>query len=228
MKYVINAAAILSLLALSMASQAGASTHNSAVLDEGDLGDVVIGDDDDDIVVNQPDYVEIRDMTYAGTGCPAGSAIMNYNSLDQTFELTLSSMVAEVGPGVSLAQSRKACQILLDIDHTPGFQFALERVDAAVSINLDDSANGLYKVSTYFQGDAQTIDKEEQVYGPLTDTARFSSLFDEPNYSPCDTDRALNIRTELRLTSMQRRYGSGIMSILDEPVIFKLTWKPCE
>src|SRR5690606_12960464 len=104
---------------------------------------------DDDVT---PPYVFIQDIQYAGSGCPAGSVWSNLWSDHKRFQLVFDSFAAEVGPYVSRAESRKNCQIMIDLDYPHGWSFAIDEGRVSGFAALEPGVTGMQTTKYYFQG----------------------------------------------------------------------------
>src|SRR5689334_15122691 len=70
------------------------------------------------------DRVRLRSVSYAGTGCPAGSVAAAIPDAKHVV-LLFDAFYPEVGPGLPLSQTRKNCQVNLDVTIPPNLQAAL-------------------------------------------------------------------------------------------------------
>src|SRR5262245_20509070 len=76
-----------------------------------------------------PAHVILRSISYAGSGCPAGSIEADVPTRGDVLSLLFSeTMVAGAGPGVPFTQRRKNCQVLLSLAHEPGWQYSVDYV----------------------------------------------------------------------------------------------------
>src|SRR5262245_51642085 len=73
--------------------------------------------------------VKIHGISYAGSGCPAGSVSQMVSPDAEAFTLLFDSYIAEAGPGVSLANGRKNCQIAVDLRFPSGWSYTIFDVD---------------------------------------------------------------------------------------------------
>jgi len=70
-----------------------------------------------------PSKVWISDFTYSGTGCPDGTVSLVFSDDRSTLTLIFDTYIATLGPGVSISESRKYCQLYIDIRYPGGFQY---------------------------------------------------------------------------------------------------------
>jgi len=180
-----------------------------------------------------PSTVTIRSITHNGSGCPIGSVAQNIASDNKAFTLTFSDYIAEVGPDVSLKESRKNCQLTIDLQFPQGYQFAVATFDYRGYASLDRGVEGTQKSSYYFQGMGKTGSFSTTYRGvkdgdfQFRDTVPMESVI----WSPCGASRALNINTQVRVSNRSNSRGRGLMTIdsIDGAVVHKygLMWRRC-
>lgn len=183
-------------------------------------------------LADAPDYVEIKKIMHAGSGCPAGSVAENVSPDKQAFTLLFDSYIAEVGPGISAREKRKNCQISVVLDFPQGWTFTIADIDYRGYASLERGVTGVQKASYYFQGDAKTGSLETYFRGPLDkdyhirDTLGVSALV----WHPCGAKRALNINSQIRL-DQERRNAVGLLTTDSVDGVFttvyNLKWKRC-
>jgi len=162
-----------------------------------------------------PEYVRVRSITYAGTGCPAGTVYENIAPDYRAFTLYFDSFMAESGPGRSLSQSRKNCSIMLSLDHPAGWQYTVDTVDYAGYVSLEPNVQAIQKSSYYFQGQFQTANLQTTFYGPVArdyqirDQLGLSALV----WSPCGASRALILNAQVRADNFRNRSGYGLIPL---------------
>ena len=176
-----------------------------------------------------PDYVRVRGITANGTGCPAGSTAINVSPDWQALTLYTDQFVAEIGPGVSIADGRKFCQVNLDLDFPAGWQYTIDSVDVRGYASLEPGVTGRIATTYYFQGQARQASLVTTLNGPydgdylVRDTLGLSSVV----WSPCGAQRSLNFKLSLSLSSRSRS-ARGILTS-DDGNTFRprLRWQRC-
>lgn len=184
-------------------------------------------------LANTPPWVQIRDISYAGSGCPVGSVAENLASDYKAFTLLFDQYFAEVGPGVPYKEKRKNCQVIVDLDFPQGWSYTIFEVDYRGYVSLDNGVQGVQKSTYYFQGQRQTAPLSTSMWGPLDkdyhirDTLGISALV----WSPCGMNRALNINSQVRVDNRRNRNGFGLMTLdsLDGQLkhIYNVRWRRC-
>jgi hypothetical protein len=179
-----------------------------------------------------PDEVYIRNLVYAGSGCPAGSVAENVAADKQAFTLMFDTFIAEAGPGVPLRESRKNCQILVDLVFPQGWSYTIVEIDHRGFANLGAGATASQKAAYYFQGEAQTVSLETKLRGPLADDYQVHDMLglSAQIWSPCGARRALNIKSQVVTTA--GRHGAPALITVDSvdgqlTQVYKFQWKRC-
>jgi Domain of unknown function (DUF4360) len=172
--------------------------------------------------------VRIRNISWAGSGCPAGAVAVGLAPDFSASTLSFNSFVAEIGPGVSPSSSRRNCQILVDLDFPQGWSYSLADVDCRGSANLDPGVSGVQESVYSFQGGSHTGRLQTTLNGPrvgdyqIRDTLGLEALV----WSPCGDQRALNINSSVRLENHSGNPNArGMMSAVEH--MYSLQWRRC-
>src|SRR5947208_7771357 len=70
-----------------------------------------------------PSKVWISGITTGGTGCPDGTVSQVFSDDRSTFTLIFDTYIASLGPGVPITESRKNCQLNINLHYPGGFQY---------------------------------------------------------------------------------------------------------
>lgn len=162
-----------------------------------------------------PEYVRVRSITYAGTGCPAGTVMQNISPDYQAFTLEFDSFNAESGPGLSLSRSRKNCSIVLSLDHPAGWSYTVDTVDYRGYVSLDSNVQATQKSSYYFQGQSATASLQTSFTGPISRDYQVRDVLglNAQVWSPCGASRALILNAQVRTDNSRSRNGRGLLTI---------------
>lgn len=180
-----------------------------------------------------PDEVKIKSISYAGSGCPAGTVAENLSQDKLAFTLLFDSFIAEAGPGVPVREKRKNCQLLVDLEFPQGWTFTIASIDHRGYAALEKKVIGTHKASYYFQGQGQTGTLSTDLKGPKDQDYHFRDLVGLSSvvYAPCGARRALNINTQVQVDNSANKRASGLMTVdsIDGQVtqIYNLQWKRC-
>ncbi|TKX19998.1 hypothetical protein C1H76_7882 [Elsinoe australis] len=179
-----------------------------------------------------PTQVQITGLTYGGTGCPQGT-VASVISADRTYmTLIFDSYVASLAPGVAVTENRKNCQLNVGLHYPGGFQYSIFSADYRGYAALDKGVTGTQKSTYYFSGQTQQTSTETTFTGPMSkdylinDQAESTSAI----WSPCGAEGLLNINSQVRLTSTDKK-ASGLLTTdsVDAKITQKLylSWRKC-
>ncbi|CZR61310.1 uncharacterized protein PAC_11206 [Phialocephala subalpina] len=179
-----------------------------------------------------PGQVSITGISYGGTGCPQGSVGSFISGDKQTFTLIFDNYVASIGPGVAVTENRKNCQINLDLAYPSGFQYSIFNTVYRGYVGIDAGVTARQQSTFYFSGQSAQCSTGTNFNGPrsgdysVTDSLTLSSTI----WSPCGASTALNINSQVRLTSNNSQ-ATG--QITDDSIDGKITfvvgvqWQQC-
>jgi hypothetical protein len=180
-----------------------------------------------------PANVSIRSISYAGSGCPAGSVSQNLAPDFKAFTLLFDSFIASVGPAEPISQKRKNCQINVDFSFPQGWTYALVSFDYRGYVDIERDILGLQQTSYYFQGAPQTARFKTSMPGPVNRDYQVRDVLDltATVWSPCGESRSLNINSEVRLDNTRNRNGRGLITVdsIDGNIAhtYGIAWKRC-
>ncbi len=178
-----------------------------------------------------PEEVNLGGLTAGGTGCPAGSVSVNINDTYGELSFVMDQFVVQVGSGASIGDSRKFCQISLDLAAPAGWQYALTGMTVRGFAELDAGVVATVQAQTYFSGQTETASIEDQIVGPESSAYEFNAEWapEELSWSPCGASRALNVKTAIRLNPAGQRNKSGLVTADEKSFqAYSIVWKRCE
>ena len=179
-----------------------------------------------------PRDVRINGISFAGSGCPAGSVSQNLSEDAKAFTLLFDSYVAEAGPGMPLSLSRKNCQIAVDLRFRQGWSYTIFTVDYRGYARLDPGTSGQQLSSYYFQGQTKTGNLRSLFYGPTEKDyqIRDTLALDAMVWSPCGANRALNMNTQVRVAASGSKRALLTIDSIDGELkhIYGIKWRRCQ
>jgi len=181
----------------------------------------------------QPPWVTIQGITYAGTGCPAGSVSQNISNDYKAFTLLFDEYVVEAGPGVSRREGRKACQINVDMQFPQGWSYSIMDVDYRGYVSLDRGVTGVAQSDYYFQGQRGSARLSTTFRGPIDQDYEYrdSLGISAVVWSPCGASRSLNMKTQIRVDNNRARRGTGLLTVdsVDGQLeqVYGIQWRRC-
>ncbi|MEU4200288.1 DUF4360 domain-containing protein [Streptomyces sp. NPDC045470] len=145
--------------------------------------------------------ITITVATVNGSGCRPGSAAVAVAPDNTAFTVTYSEYLAQAGKDSRPTDSRKNCQIALNVHVPQGFTYAIAKADYRGYAQLAPGAVGLEQAGYYFQGSSETARKSHRFTGPYDANWQSSDEtgIDALVYAPCGEKRYFNINTELRV-----------------------------
>lgn len=169
-----------------------------------------------------------------GSGCPEGTAAVAVSEDNKAFTVTYSDYLAQAGKGTGATDSRKNCQVNLNVNVPQGFTYAVVGTDHRGYGSIQNGATASQRASYYFQGSSQTVRTSKNFTGPFEENWQVSDEVGVASlvWAPCGEKRNFNINTELRVdagTSDPNSTSYITMDSTDSEVstIFHLAWKEC-
>ncbi len=174
--------------------------------------------------------VYLRSLSFAGSGCPAGSLDGRSEGDGSSLALVFRALVAEAGPGISLADGRRNCTINVDLAHPDDWSYALASAEYKGYAALGSGTTATLETAAYFQGGQATGRLTTSLQGPYYDRYTVKERFHTADlvWSPCGADRSLNINTSVRVVADDEASGAIKLNGRDVPFgTFKLVWRRC-
>jgi len=183
-------------------------------------------------ITPDPSEVYLNGIAYGGTGCPQGT-VGSYISADrQTFTLIFDQYVASIGPGVAITETRKNCQLNLDLHYPGGFQYSVFSTIYRGYVSLDKGVTARQSATYYFSGETSQSTASTSFTGPVSRDYEIVMDRDLTSvvWSPCGTQAPLNINSAVLL---QSSISSAQGFITDDSIDGKITfvvgiqWQKC-
>ncbi|GBG71764.1 hypothetical protein CBR_g9172 [Chara braunii] len=172
-----------------------------------------------------PETARIKSFTYAGSGCPPGSAVGSISEDGEVLTLKFSNFSVST----SSTPLRKNCDVAINLQYPAGWSYSLASVVLRGYANLDAGVKGVHKVSNYVQGQQSTGYFTGYLEGPYNDNYQHNGDLEPVVFSECHKVRDININTEVRVDNSANPTGSGILDVDTKDVLFKfeIQWKLC-
>jgi hypothetical protein len=176
---------------------------------------------------NVPPWVEIRDLQWAGSGCPSDSVAPRVTLSQKELRLVFYSLTASAGPDIPITEKRKNCSLILRLAVPHGWSFTIFSVDYRGFASLDDLVEGTQRSAYFFEGDFPSAVLQTTLLGPFDEYYKIYDTLSlaDAVWSPCGEDRALNINTEVRVSNRENRWGSGLIELNKTRLGF--IWRHC-
>lgn len=155
----------------------------------------------------------IEGFTYAGSGCPIGSAAGVISPDQKALTVIFDQFEAQAGPGTSRSANRAFCQLAVDLRFDPGWQVALFDATYRGFADLEAGVQAMHETSYYFSGSPLTSGPLTwNMVGPFTDNFSRTDSFATTVWSECGTVRPLNIKTNLYVTNRFAPSRAGVVT----------------
>ncbi|ROO59253.1 uncharacterized protein DUF4360 [Micromonospora sp. Llam0] len=178
------------------------------------------------------DHVVIDLVAMAGSGCRPGTADVAVSPDNTAFTTIYSDYLVQAGPGISVTEGRRNCQLNVLVHAPAGYTFAIVKVDYRGYGLLSPGAIATQRANYYFQGMTQGTFSSHPIPAPLDDNWMVSDEVPIASvvWHPCGEIRNLNINTELRLSKGSSTDVSFLtMDSTDGSIetMYHLAWQPC-
>jgi len=184
-----------------------------------------------------PSGVTISSVSFSGNGCPQNSVSTSISTDKTVVTFGFDSFQTYIGPGTSVSDHTKNCQLHLNLLYPSGFTFAV--VDATYHgyAQLDSGVSGTFLSTYYFSQDASATATTQttitgggvwangQVYTKDDQVPTASFI-----WSPCGANGILNVNNRIALSSSSSS-ASGEVTDDDATISFThqvhLSWYHC-
>jgi hypothetical protein len=148
-----------------------------------------------------PNEVYVQSVTYGGSGCPQGSVSSTFSNDRTYFSLTFDQYIASSGTGVPVTESRKNCQVNINLRVPYGWTFDLSKHSSDGFVQLPKRVSAEAKTVFYFQGEAFQTASRTLWKGPVNKNYESDNLLSSTLYSPrpCGQIVPINLNNQVRL-----------------------------
>jgi hypothetical protein len=101
--------------------------------------------------------VQIKGVTYGGTGCPQGTVSSQFSDDRTTMTLIFDSYIASIGPSIAVTEQRKNCQLNVHLTYPGGFQYSVLSADYRGYAAIQKGVTGTLKSTYYFSGQTDQV-----------------------------------------------------------------------
>lgn len=183
-----------------------------------------------------PDEVEIKDVTVNGSGCPIGTATVlltnsKPNGPADYFQVTYDNFIVERGDDLAPKDSRKFCNLALDVKFPQGWAFTIFKMEMDGYAEIAKGARGEVKTEYFFPHVSRKKRHRKKVRGPfegdynqMDEIGVFSSIT-----SRCGVTIPLNLKTTMRLSGSRKKYSTMTVDVQSGLFVqkFGIRWKRC-
>ncbi|KAJ8114565.1 hypothetical protein OPT61_g3574 [Boeremia exigua] len=163
----------------------------------------------------RPPSFNITDVVSGGTGCPQGSIDVRWTD-DAVLPIYFGKeFTAAVGPKVEIAESRKFCQLNLQLEYSAGYSFAVYNAQYAGYAQLDGGVTGTVRSNYYFSGEADQASSSFTLSGPTKAKFKEQDAVGVAVWSPCSGSALFNVQASVALTPLGGP-ANGVLGITKE------------
>lgn len=179
---------------------------------------------------NNPADLQIGDVSYGGTGCPAGSAGIIISPDKTSFFISFDRFIAEAGGNSGRPLDRKSCALAIPVTIPAGYSLSLIPAGIKGFVSLPAGGEGEVNVESFFAG-AQGPRLTKTFQGPLEKdfSLTFPDSEESSTYSPCGGTTNLRVNTSVLVKASEG--GQNAVIIIDNPdnqgQLFLIKWKQC-
>jgi hypothetical protein len=174
-----------------------------------------------------PQDVYIESMSYGGTGCPQGTVGQSISSDRVVSTLIFDNFVAYTGPSIPVGESRKTCQVNINLHVPPGAGNTIVEVNYRGYEQLAAGQSGRQE-SVYFFGGDQKAGDGTDVFGPVAKDYLVGESIplhaQKIEIPACNAVLPLNIKASLAITGPSGAQGQMTTDSIDFRI--KQTGKP--
>lgn len=183
-----------------------------------------------------PENVTLRGFAYAGTGCAPNTVRGSFPVDGVEFLILWEGFQAQAGANIPLRESRKNCQLNLDLAYPAGWQYTVESTSYQGTFQVQEGTQAIAASYYYFQGSDEQVDFSTTFTSTRRRTYHVTDSVadDEQVWSSCAADRSLNINYQVRVSAVSDGQATGKIAFGIERdgdpagTLLKLKWRRCE
>ncbi|KAI0874016.1 hypothetical protein GGS24DRAFT_362196 [Hypoxylon argillaceum] len=185
-----------------------------------------------------PTTIQITSVSASGNGCPQGTVSTELSPDRQVVTFGFDAFQTYIGPGTSVADRTKNCQLHLNLKYPGGFQFAVVESTYHGYAQLEKGVTGTFYSTYYFsQSPADTTTTQTSISGgglwEFGDVYTKQDLVPTASviWSPCGATGILNVNNRIALVATNT---SAYGTISDDDATVALTqqihvaWQACK
>lgn len=184
-----------------------------------------------------PSMIHLEEISYAGSGCKAGTVAITGNDPWTIVTLSFDSYIASIGPGIPFVERYKNCNINFKLHHPAGYSYTIYKTDYTGHVILESGVSATQESKYWFAGSPQPPPPYPSSHwaGPLDTGYHFTDTIQQGNaiWSPCGAPTTLNVNTQISLNNDANRTASGLITteVIDHKAtsqtIYSIQWRSC-
>jgi len=174
----------------------------------------------------------VESVHFAGGGCPPSSLNPKLVDSDKdgrpdgvTFRFS-NKYTARQGPGISITERRKNCNINLLLTQRPGFQYSIADATHTGTVKVPGNVKAWQRTTYLFPlQPSGTVRKQTVLPGPYAKPYRRKDTLGVKDqlWSPCGLNVPLSIRTQVYLDGSASLQANATLDLLK----VQLKWRRC-
>lgn len=173
----------------------------------------------------------IQGIIYGGTGCRQGTVSSSISPDLNSFTIILDEFIVSTGPGMTERDTRKNCQINVDLQYPLGWSYSIVSVDYRGFVSLPQNFSAIQTSTYYFSGSVEEISYSTIYSGPFEgDYLKRDELLKDPTvWSPCGQVIQNNINTKVIITGDITLSSIMTVDSIDGKIsqIYSIKWRKC-
>jgi hypothetical protein len=173
----------------------------------------------------------IEGITYGGSGCNQGTVASSISEDLTTFTLIFDEFIAETGAGKSIKDSRKNCQVNVDLRYPEGWSYSIVSVDYRGFVSIPAGTTATQTSNYYFSGEQQQSSYKSVFTGPyennylVSDKIATSAVV----WSPCGKVIQGNVNAAVSISGDRTKSALMTVDSIDGKVEqkFGIQWRQC-
>ncbi|KAF2799797.1 hypothetical protein K505DRAFT_230212 [Melanomma pulvis-pyrius CBS 109.77] len=177
-----------------------------------------------------PSQVYVEKVSWAGTGCPPGSATADIAESGTLVSLGFSKYVAATGTGQSASDARKNCDVKITLHYPQGWSYTVATTDLRGYALIPKSCSARIGANYFFSGQQQDAATNVAFKGPIDNNYRLTTIVPTEAlvWSKCGVSGQLfNVNTQAVVTCTQ----NAILGVDSQDTKFEmklhLEWEKC-
>jgi hypothetical protein len=173
----------------------------------------------------------IDSITYGGSGCSQGTVASSISEDLTTFTLIFDEFIAETGPGKTIGDSRKNCQVNVDLRYPPGWTYSIVYVDYRGFVSIPKGTTANQTSTYYFSGEQKQSSYKSVFNGPYENNYLVSDkiAIRERVWSPCRRVVQGNVNAAVSISGDRTKSALMTVDSIDGKVEqkFHIEWLKC-
>jgi hypothetical protein len=180
---------------------------------------------------DSPSSVYLAGVTYGGTGCSEGTVTSSFDETSSTLKLQFEEYIATTGPNRTVSDSRKSCQITIDLRYPLGWQYSYGSTEFRGKVDIPEGQQAIQQSMYYFAGNPNNAVSKVTFVGPMTKDYVALNEIDQNAmlWSDCGRVQPSSIKSVVYLTPGSSLTGKITVDEITKKVTQEhcVVWRKC-